>query len=218
MKQKSISVIFVGVIAAFVLIACGDSAPETEATVTEASVTEQNTTDTPEQTTSSVHSIADSAVVLFDEEGNMINSAVEPTEEPAEQEEIIFLGTVVAIEGKRTTEEPLFTPVALRIGQRIASPTMTGGLTILFAEVLEDSRCPVGAECPTKGKAVIRTESWSNVTELGEIILALEEGQAAPTVKKITRYSAVLISLEPHPVEGETIGPSEYVAVIAVIK
>ncbi len=215
MQPRLFTIFLIGILAVFITTACSESQDGPAVEKSEIPVSESDATT---GTTADVHSIADSSVVLFDEEGNMINSAVEPTEEPAEQEEIIFLDTVVAIEGKRTTEEPLFTPVALRIGQRIASPTMPGGLTILFAEVLEDSRCPVGAECPTKGKAVIRTESWSNVTELGQIILELEEGQAGPTVKKITRYSAVFISLEPHPVEGETIDPSEYVAVIAVIK
>ena len=89
---------------------------------------------------------------------------------------------------------------------------------MLFAEVLEDSRCPTGAECPAAGKVVIRTELASNVTPLGELVLTIEDGQEGPTIKKVSRYSAVFISLEPHPVEGETIDPSEYVAVIAVIK
>ena len=87
-----------------------------------------------------------------------------------------------------------------------------------FAEVLEDSRCPIGSDCPDPGKMVIRTELASNVTPLGELVMTIEEGQDGPTVKKVSKYSAVFISLEPHPVEGETIDPSEYVAVIAVIK
>ena len=219
MKQKSISIFIVSAILVFVLIACGDSASEgtvVETNDAEANITEQAVNETAEESTSSVHSIADSSEAYFDEEGNMI-SQDEADEEPETQPQIEFLDIVIADEG-RTTERPLFTPVALKVGQKIASPTLPGGLTVLFAEVLEDSRCPIGSECPAAGKVVIRTELASNVTPLGELVLTIEDGQEGPTIKKVSRYSAVFISLEPHPVEGETIDPSEYVAVIAVIK
>ena len=219
MKQKSISIFIVSAILVFVLIACGDSASEgtvVETNDAEANITEQAVNETAEESTSSVHSIADSSEAYFDEEGNMI-SQDEADEEPETQPQIEFLDIVIADEG-RTTERPLFTPVALKVGQKIASPTLPGGLTVLFAEVLEDSRCPTGSECPAAGKVVIRTELASNVTPLGELVLTIEDGQEGPTIKKVSRYSAVFISLEPHPVEGETIDPSEYVAVIAVIK
>jgi len=221
MKQKSISIFIVSVMLVFVLIGCGDSTSESEVTVvekndSEANIAEQSVSDTAEESTSSVHSIADSSEAYFDEEGNML-SQDEPDKETETEQQIEFLDTVIADEG-RTTERPLFTPVALKVGQKIASPTLPGGLTVLFAEVLEDSRCPTGSECPTAGKVVIRTELASNVTPLGELVLTIEDGQEGPTIKKVSRYSTVFISLEPHPVEGEIIDPSEYVAVIAVIK
>ena len=221
MKHKSIGFFMVGLLLAVVLVGCGDSASEPESKVAEttdveSSVAEQTTNEQSGDTTSSVHSIADSSDAYFDEEGNMISQG-ETEEEPAAQQQITFLETVIADEG-RTTERPLFTPVALKVGQKIASPTLPGGLTVLFAEVLEDSRCPIGSDCPVPGKMVIRTELASNVTPLGELVMTIEEGQDGPTVKKVSKYSAVFISLEPHPVEGETIDPSEYVAVIAVIK
>ena len=221
MKHKSIGFFMVGLLLAVVLVGCGDSVSEPESNVAEttdveSSVAEQTTNEQSDDTTSSVHSIADSSDAYFDEEGNMISQG-ETEEEPAAQQQITFLETVIADEG-RTTERPLFTPVALKVGQKIASPTLPGGLTVLFAEVLEDSRCPIGSDCPVPGKMVIRTELASNVTPLGELVMTIEEGQDGPTVKKVSKYSAVFISLEPHPVEGETIDPSEYVAVIAVIK
>ena len=221
MKQKSIGFFMVGLLLAVVLVGCGDSVSEPESKVAEttdveSSVAEQTTNEQSDDTTSSVHSIADSSDAYFDEEGNMISQG-ETEEESAAQQQITFLETVIADEG-RTTERPLFTPVALKVGQKIASPTLPGGLTVLFAEVLEDSRCPIGSDCPVPGKMVIRTELASNVTPLGELVMTIEEGQDGPTVKKVSKYSAVFISLEPHPVEGETIDPSEYVAVIAVIK
>ena len=216
MNQKSIGIIFLGIIIAFVLTGCGDSRPEPETSLSEITVTDTSEETKSEEITSNVHSIADSSDSYFEEEGNMI-SQDKTEEELVEQPQVEFLDTVIADEG-RTTERPLFTPVALKIGQKIASPTLPGGLTVLFAEVLEDSRCPIGSECPTKGKVVIRTELASNVTPLGGLVLTIEEGQEGPTIKKVSRYSTVFISLDPYPVEGETIDPSEYVAVIAVIK
>ena len=221
MKRQSIGLVIIGLILVFILVGCGESSSESADKVSvtadvESSSNGQAASEQTEGATSSVHSIADSSDAYFDEEGNMISQS-EPEEESVAEQQIDFLDVVVADEG-RTTEKPLFTPVALKVGQKIASPTLPGGLTVLFAEVLEDSRCPIGSECPAPGKIVIRTELASNVTPLGELVMTIEEGQDGPTIKKVSRYSAVFISLEPHPIAAETIDPSEYVAVIAVIK
>ena len=116
MKHKSIGFFMVGLLLAVVLVGCGDSVSELESKVAEttdveSSVAEQTTNEQSDDTTSSVHSIADSSDAYFDEEGNMISQG-ETEEEPAAQQQITFLETVIADEG-RTTERPLFTPVAL---------------------------------------------------------------------------------------------------------
>ena len=144
---------------------------------------------------------------------------VEPTEAPEVEETGLVLGeTVIAPEGQRSTEVPLLTPVALRIGQKLASPSLVSGLAIDFVQVVEDSRCPIGAECPTPGTVTVRINTSAGVTDTGETTLVLEAGQTEPTVKKLGRFSAVFISLEPLPVEGETVDPEDYVATFAVLE
>ena len=144
---------------------------------------------------------------------------VEPAEAPDVEETGLVLGeTVIAPEGQRSTEVPLLTPVALRIGQKLASPSLASGLAIDFVEVVEDSRCPIGAECPTPGTVTVRINTAAGVTDTGETTLVLEAGQTEPTVKKLGKFSAVFISLEPLPTEGETVDPDDYVATFAVLE
>lgn len=144
---------------------------------------------------------------------------VEPAEAPEVEETGLVLGeTVIAPEGQRSTEVPLLTPVALRIGQKLASPSLVSGLAIDFVEVVEDSRCPIGAECPTPGTVTVRINTAAGVTDTGETTLVLEAGQTEPTVKKLGKFSAVFISLEPLPTEGETVDPDDYVATFAVLE
>lgn len=126
--------------------------------------------------------------------------------------------TVIAPDGQRLTEVPLLTPVALRIGQKLASPSLVSGLAIDFVEVVEDSRCPVGAECPNPGTATVRIKTTSGVLDTGETTLVLGAEQTEPTIKKLGKFSAVFVSLEPVPVEGETIDPDDYVATLAVLE
>ena len=144
---------------------------------------------------------------------------IEPTAAPEAKATGLALGqTVIAPEGQRLTEVPLLTPVALRIGQKLASPSLVSGLAIDFVEVVEDSRCPIGAECPSPGTATVRIKTTSGVLDTGETTLVLESGQTEPTIKKLGKFSAVFVSLEPVPTEGETIDPDDYVATLAVLE
>ncbi len=125
--------------------------------------------------------------------------------------------TIVAPEGQRATEAPLLTPVSLRIGQKLASPSLVSGLTIDFVEVLEDTRCE-GSGCDGPGSATVRIKTASGVLDTGETTLVIEGGQTEPTVKKLGKFSAVLVSLEPVPGPGETIDPDDYVGTFAVLQ
>ena len=125
--------------------------------------------------------------------------------------------TIVAPEGQRATEAPLLTPVSLKIGQKLASPSLVSGLTIDFVEVLEDTRCE-GSGCEGPGSATVRVKTASGVLDTGETTLVIEGGQTEPTVKKLGKFSAVLVSLEPVPGPGETIDPADYVGTFAVLQ
>lgn len=157
-------------------------------------------------------------------EASPTQPSARPTDEPVAEEEeeeekdVVFGETVIAPEGQRSTEVLLLIPVALHIGQKLASPSLVSGLTIDFVEVVEDSRCPTGAECITAGTVTVRIKTASGTLDTGDTTLILEAGQTEPTVKKLSKFSAVFISLEPYPVAGETIDPADYVGTFAVLE
>tara|TARA_B100001013_G_scaffold92830_1_gene51700 strand:+ start:936 stop:1583 length:648 start_codon:yes stop_codon:yes gene_type:complete len=147
-----------------------------------------------------------------------VEPTVEPTEEPVIEEVNLEFGeTVIAAEGERLTEVPLLVPVSLRIGQKLSSPSLLSGLGIEFLEVIEDTRCPENTECSTVGRATVSVKVGGHRSSLGSTTLTLEDGQVGPSIKKLGKYSAVFISLEPFPVEGEDIDLDDYVGTFAVI-
>ena len=143
---------------------------------------------------------------------------VEPTEDPVIEEVSLEFGkTVITVEGERLTEVPLLVPVSLRIGQKLSSPSLLSGLGIEFLEVIEDTRCPENIECSTVGRATVSVKVGGHRSSLGSTTLTLEDGQVEPSIKKLGKYSAVFISLEPFPVEGEDIDLADYVGTFAVM-
>ena len=148
-----------------------------------------------------------------------VEPTVEPTKEPVIEEVNLEFGeTVIAAEGERLTEVPLLVPVSLRIGQKLSSPSLLSGLGIEFLEIIEDTRCPENTECSTSGRATVSVKVGGHRSSLGSTTLTLEDGQVGPSIKKLGKYSAVFISLEPFPVEGEDIDPADYVGTFAVIQ
>ncbi len=138
-------------------------------------------------------------------------------EEPADETGPVFKDTVIAPVGQRTTEVLNNIPVALHLEQKLASPSLVSGLSVVFIEVVEDSRCPTGDECDSPGTVTIRVDTASGVLPTGETTLILEAGQTEPTIKKLGKFSVVYLSMEPYPVSGETIDLADYVATLAVI-
>ena len=148
-----------------------------------------------------------------------VEPTAEPTEEPVIEEVNLEFGeTVIAAEGERLTEVPLLVPVSIRIGQKLSSPSLLSGLGIEFLEIIEDTRCPENTECSTSGRATVSVKVGGHRSSLGSTTLTLEDGQVGPSIKKLGKYSAVFISLEPFPVEGEDIDPADYVGTFAVIQ
>ena len=135
----------------------------------------------------------------------------------AESDGPVFEDTVMAPAGQRTTEVLNNIPVALHLDQKLSSPSLVSGLTVLFVEVVEDSRCPTGDECDSPGTVTIRVDTASGTLPTGDTTLVLEVGQVGPTIKKLGKFSAVFLSMEPYPVSGEPIDLADYVATLAVI-
>jgi hypothetical protein len=139
-------------------------------------------------------------------------------EEPAaESDGPVFENTVMAPEGQRTTEVLNNIPVARHLEQKLASPSLVSGLSVVFVEVIEDSRCPTGDECDSPGTVTIRVDTASGTLSTGDTTLILEAGQTGPTIKKLGKFSVVFLSMEPYPAAGETIDLADYVATLAII-
>ena len=132
-----------------------------------------------------------------------------------------FSGEVVdAVDGEEVTVASLGTLVRLDVGERMASPSKGDGLTVTFLEVVEDSRCPIDAECLSAGQATIKVHiAWFG-QDVGELSLTLEGDQVDPTIGTPGgAYFVALASLEPLP-DSESAGSLDlgYKAEIAVFQ
>ena len=83
-------------------------------------------------------------------------------------------------------------------------------LTITFKSVLEDSRCPTGAECPWEGNARILIQISQTDIELNT---TLEPKQAT-----YQAYTIRLVAVEPYPILNEEIEPEDYSIKIIVTR
>ena len=132
-----------------------------------------------------------------------------------------FSGEVIdAADGDEVTIASLGTIVRLDVGERMASPSKGNGLTVTFLEVVEDTRCPADAECPSAGEATIKVHiAWFG-QDVGELSLTLAGDQVDPTIGTPGgAYFVALASLEPLP-DSETAGSLDrgYKAELAVFQ
>ncbi len=84
-------------------------------------------------------------------------------------------------------------------------------LNIKFIEVLEDSRCPEGAECVWEGNAKVKFEVNSK-----EIIL--NTYRLEPNEAEVEGYKIKLISVYPYPKINEEIKPDNYKCKVIVFQ
>lgn len=87
------------------------------------------------------------------------------------------------------------------------------GMTIKFVEVLEDSRCPEGAQCIWAGQARVKIQVDRYHKTLAVFVLTLNEG------KNSARYGDRTItfkSLEPYPKVDKPTDPKTYAATFTV--
>src|SRR5687767_2722486 len=87
-------------------------------------------------------------------------------------------------------------------------------LTVKFVSLIEDSRCPEGANCIWAGNAKIKIEvSINGKKETFEINTTVE-----PKVATFNGYAIELLSLTPVPKENIRINRNGYIATFAVSK
>ena len=111
-----------------------------------------------------------------------------------------------------SNQVPTGQPVRLAIGEVIASPSLQTGLVAVFLEVISDTRCAPGATCDDPGEAVIRLELRQQDSPLGDTQMVLGGDQTLPTVKKLGKFSAAFVALDPVPV-----GDAEPTLTLAIV-
>lgn len=106
----------------------------------------------------------------------------------------------------------------LKVGQSVNIPSQN--LTIAFADVTEDSRCPTDVQCVQAGQATARFELGWNVTGVGGASLTTLPGSIlSEDSQMVGDYVVVMHSLRPYPAHaGEPIDEQDYVAIVMVAK
>ncbi len=87
-------------------------------------------------------------------------------------------------------------------------------LAVRFAEVVSDSRCPVGVQCVRAGEARVRFELRLAGAEPEAVILATEGAQ--PRYASYGAYDVHLVTLEPQP--RTDVPRPAYVATLRVVR
>jgi hypothetical protein len=90
----------------------------------------------------------------------------------------------------------------------------TDGLTVRFAAVVEDSRCPMGVMCIRAGEAKVQLELRARGAGEEDVILATEGGQ--PRYASFAGYDVRLVALDP-PRRNDVPHPA-YVATLRVTR
>lgn len=108
-------------------------------------------------------------------------------------------------------EVPLAVPFRLAAG---ASAGVRGEpLVVTFGRVLEDARCPRGAQCVRAGEAVVAVVMQKRGDRAETLELRTPPGAATGAYHE---YTVELAALEPAPAAGDSIPPDAYVATLVV--
>ena len=100
----------------------------------------------------------------------------------------------------------------LRAGEKVS---VEGGLTLTFAAVVQDSRCPKGEQCITAGKAVVRLEAV--LPDGKPVQVQLETGPATEASEaEVSGFRIVLQDLSPYPSVKRQIIFQDYLSKLAV--
>lgn len=110
-----------------------------------------------------------------------------------------------------TVQAPLNEPFRLAQGET-ASVTGTQ-LTVRFAEVVSDSRCPVGVQCVRAGEARVSFELRGGASPQAVI---LATGGAEPRHATYDAFDVHLVTLEPQP--RTNVPRPAYVATLRVVR
>jgi hypothetical protein len=114
-------------------------------------------------------------------------------------------------------DPPLWNDYVVGYGETVNLAESVG---VEFLEVVEDTRCPTGAQCASAGNARIRVRT---LTVRGNAIVELNTDPTLPTSALFDYYGVSLRKLEPYPVLDPQTGSStiplhDYEATLFVVK
>ena len=116
---------------------------------------------------------------------------------------------------REALQAELDTPITLAFS-RIAS--LEGGkILIEFADVTEDSRCPVNVTCVWEGQVTVVLNISMDGTELGSLSLTSRAGHEKLAIADIESYSIRLQKVEPSKTKDE-IELDEYIITLIISK
>ena len=109
---------------------------------------------------------------------------------------------------------PHTTPFSLKLGQTGES-SLVPGFTILFDKVTADSRCPMGVECITAGKAdLVLRVGKDGATETIKLSFTLPNGTS--NVTEFKGHTIRVVGVTPFKIKDREINPEEYILAITV--
>jgi hypothetical protein len=109
---------------------------------------------------------------------------------------------------------PHTTPFSLKLGQTGES-SLVPGFTILFEKVTADSRCPMGVECITAGKAdLVLRVGKDGAAETINLSFTLPNGTS--NVTEFKGHTIRVVGVTPFKIKDREINPEEYILAITV--
>jgi hypothetical protein len=108
-------------------------------------------------------------------------------------------------------EGSLDTVIKLSVGQEVF--ILEKGFTVGFTEVLEDSRCPIGAECVWEGNGKVELYAFQS----GKAPLYFELNTTLkPHAVDYFDVQITLVALDPYPSVDQNIDSLEYVCTLRI--
>ena len=131
------------------------------------------------------------------------------TSETDSQEKSVELVESLDVLSESNLVQELDVPFALKFGDYSEIPSED--LSIVFLNVLEDSRCPSDVTCVWEGQVRLSFEVSKDTT--AEILLANNDSSSV-----FGSYQIQLVDVKPYPTSTVTINPDDYIAVIKISK
>jgi len=119
-----------------------------------------------------------------------------------------------AANADNTLEVTLDKNFELRVGE--SALVSDENLQIGFKAVLSDSRCAKGVVCIWEGDAAVRI--WLQLAGKAKQERDLHTASREPNAADYLGYSVRLVAVYPLPVSGRTIAPTEYIAILEIIR